>query len=220
MIRREEPMEILNSECGARSECSASRIPHPAFSSTALLAALVFLGTSVVQAAGEEAQRPITERLKGFATMEDPQVTAELIAEHASVQPGGGTRIGVHFEMEDGWHIYAHDPGDAGLPTKVLWSAPKGVTVGPLQWPKAHEFLDPGEIRTFGYAGTVVLHSTLALTHNAQTNGAIPIQAQAEWLACKEICVPGAAYLELTLPITPHPQAFSTHAQLFEQVEE
>ena len=124
-----------------------------------------FVGGFGVGASGKE---PTSDQLKGFAAREGAPVKAELIAEHASLQPGGRTRVGVSFELEEGWHIYAKEPGDAGLPTKITWSGPRGVTFGPLVWPVAQEFNDPGDIKTFGYSGAVVLASDLTLS--PQTN--------------------------------------------------
>lgn len=163
--------------------------------------------------------------LCGFAKPEIEPVKAELIAEHGSIQPGGKTRVGVSFELEDGWHIYAEDPGDAGLATQVAWgSSSHWVQFGPLQWPKPQEFIDPGDIRTRGYSGAVVLHSTLTrnvpmvLRRNIFPTDEPQLQVRAEvkWLACKEICIPGGAQLELTLPVSEGKPALSTHANFFD----
>ena len=152
-----------------------------------------------------------------FTQTEEQPVAATLIAEHASIQPGGSTRIGILFEIEDGWHIYAQDPGDAGLPTKVTWSGSERLSFGPLQWPLAHEFHDPGDIRTFGYTGDLVLFSTMAVPAEwpGRLAAGIRVTADVRWLACKEICLPGKANLELVLPLSPDPPVPSTHAELF-----
>lgn len=140
-------------------------------------------------------------------------VAAELITEHASVQPGGTTRVGVHFEIEEGWHIYAQTPGDAGLPTNIAWLGP-GARFGPLQWPPFHEFVDPGDIHTFGYSGSAVLFSDL--TANRGAEGSIPITATVSWLACKDLCIPGKAEFELSLPVYEGAPIPSTHAEFFD----
>ena len=157
------------------------------------------------------------ENKSPFAQPEEQPVTATLIAEHDSIQPGGTTRIGVLFQIENGWHIYAQDPGDAGLPTKVTWSGPVWVLFSPLQWPAPEEFHDPGDIRTFGYKEEVLLVSTLAFggVEIAIGAGDVPVRANVTWLACKEVCIPGKAELALTLPISRNPPAPSTHAELF-----
>jgi thiol:disulfide interchange protein DsbD len=170
-------------------------------------------------ASGERAAAP--ERSVPFAIPEEQPVRAELVAEHASVPPNGSTRVGVHFEMEDGWHIYAQDPGDAGLPTKLKWTGPSWVSFGPLHWPQPESFLDPGNIKTSGYSGATVLYSTLQarLSKISQSDLPLPIRARVEWLACKELCIPGSADLELTLHVREEPPSFTPHAELFDHVE-
>ena len=155
----------------------------------------------------------LAEDVSSFAQPEEQAVNATLIAEHASIQPGGATRIGVLFELEEGWHIYARDPGDAGLPTTVVWSGATGVSFGPLQWPTARALTDPGDIRTFGYTGSVLLFSTMT----APLAGTQPfsIRAKVTWLACNDLCVPGSAELALLLPLTDREPLPSSHAELF-----
>lgn len=163
--------------------------------------------------------RPATSAEEGiFPTPKAQPVTAELITEHASVQPGGQTRIGVHFELEEGWHIYAQEPGDAGLPTSITWSGPAGVSFAALEWPKPQEFNDPGDIHTFGYSGAVTLSSLLKLAASASPGTGLALRAKVKWLACHDICIPGAAELELALPVTDTAPRPSTHAELFAQV--
>ena len=155
-------------------------------------------------------------RPSGFTAPKEQPVQAELITEHASIQLGGQTRIGIHLEIEEGWHIYAKDPGDAGLPTKVAWSGPSDISFGSLQYPTPEHFVDPGDIHTNGYSGATVLYSTLTLKTAQSRLAAIPISAVVEWLACKEVCLPGKARLELSLPVSTGSPVPSTHAELFD----
>ncbi len=153
-----------------------------------------------------------------FQPRENP-VRAELISEHTSIQPGGSTRVGILFHIKEGWHIYAQDPGEAGLPTKAIWTLllPSGAYIEtPPQWPPAKKFVDAGNIHTFGYSGTLVLTSTLHATTEISAIE-IPITAHAEWLACHEICIPGKADLKLTLPVSPATPLPSPEARLFQE---
>ena len=179
-------------------------------------------GVLLAAACGRAEERP-GAGLSPFAASEEQPVQAELIAEHDSIRPGGATRLGVHFELEEGWHIYAQEPGDAGLPTTISWSVPEPlarfVSFGALQWPAPQEFFDPGDIRTFGYSGAVVLSTTLRFTMPGlagQPVTELPLHAKVQWLACKEICIPGSAALELTLPVSSNTPVFSAHAELFD----
>ena len=143
-------------------------------------------------------------------------VTVTLVAEHSSIQPGGATRVGVLFEMDEGWHIYAQDPGDAGLPTKIVWSGLEDAIFGPMQWPAPERFLDPGDIHTFGYHGSVTLARSMQLAPSKIRGASVSIHAKVTWLACKEVCLPGSVNLELHLPVSDTPPAFSDHAALFQ----
>ena len=160
--------------------------------------------------------RPDAALAEGLPAPKEHPVKAELIAEHASIQPGGTTRVGVHFDIEDGWHIYADKPGDAGLPTTIVWTGSEGASFGPLHYPTPQEFLDPGDIRTFGYTGAVVLFSQLTQTPPANEGTTVRITAKVKWLACKEVCLPGSASLDLSLPASNTPPVLSTHAEFFD----
>jgi len=187
----------------------------------ARFAAVLMMAAMAPCAGWAAGERATPRRSAQFAAPQQQPVRAELVAEHASIQPGGRTRIGVQFDIEEGWHIYAKDPGDAGLPTKIRWTGPSWVSFGPLHWPPPESLLDPGDIRTFGYSGATVLHSALQsrLSKMDPSRNALPIRAHVEWLACKELCIPGSAELELTLQIRDEPPKFTPHAELFDHVE-
>lgn len=189
-------------------------------------ARIIVLGLAVFQMGSQVAAEAAgVKRVRGFAAPEEQPVTAELIAAQTSIQPGGTTQIGVLFRMEEGWHIYAEEPGEAGLATSVSWSVPASVSVDSLQWPPPQAFAEPGDIRTFGYEGAVVLPSLLRLASDqpeadpplagADPHGTLPITAEVSWLACRDICIPGSATLALVLPISPHPPEPSAYAEWF-----
>lgn len=181
--------------------------------------AILLLGGAVWLGVSRQAAST-TKRSRALAGAEaNSPVHAELIAEHASIQPGGTTRIGVYFALEEGWHIYSKEPGDAGLPTEITWSGPPGVTFGLLEWPTPEQFVDPGDITTFGYRGNVLLASRLGYAVDTLPSGAIPIHAEVQWLACKAICIPGSTELDLTLPVRAGPHVPTEHAALFDGLE-
>lgn len=166
-----------------------------------------------------EQQKTVSGQADGFATSDEHPVTATLVAEHTAILPGGETRVGVLFEMEDGWHIYGEEPGDAGLPTTISWSA-SSTSFGELQWPTPQRLLDPGDIETFGYEKAVLLSSPLTHTRSGDsTPSALGINAQATWLTCKKICIPGSANLEIVLPISADAPVLSLHASLFDDAD-
>jgi len=178
-----------------------------------LLAACCCLGVVSVDAA--KSDPPAAMGQKRASPLTRIPVTATAIVEHASIQPDGSTRIGILFDIEEGWHIYWKDPGDAGVATQVEWSGPAGVSISALDWPAPQEFADAGNIRTFGYTTSVVLSNVLAMTPEASGVMAVPLRANVRWVACEHICLPGSATLELNLPVSAEPPALSANADRF-----
>jgi thiol:disulfide interchange protein DsbD len=128
----------------------------------------------------------------------DP-VRARLVTTSNAVEPGGTVLVGVHLEQDDGWHTYWKNSGDAGLPTEIEWTLPEGWAAGPIQWPAPKRYVEAGDLITFGYSGDPVLLTRITAPRDAR--GPVTLRARADWLMCKELCIPGDAELELTLEV-------------------
>ena len=142
-----------------------------------------------------------------------PLVRAQLLADTNAIVPGQPFQAGLLLEMADGWHTYWEYSGDAGLPTTIQWQLPQGFTAGPIEWPVPEAKLEPGDIQTYAYGGRVLLLTTI--TPPAGVTGNITLKAKADWLVCKETCIPGSAELELTLPVAAN--SSPANAALFEE---
>ena len=143
------------------------------------------------------------------APVKTPHVEAELVPESTAFVPGQPMTVALRLQMADGWHTYWRNPGDSGLPTTLAWNLPAGATAGPIQWPAPHA-LPVGPLVNYGYEGTVLLLSDVRAPEGLKPGDTVTIAAKAEWLVCKETCIPEAADLELTLPVAersdPYPQ--------------
>jgi thiol:disulfide interchange protein/DsbC/DsbD-like thiol-disulfide interchange protein len=126
-------------------------------------------------------------------------VEAELVSERASLQPGKPALVGLKLRMEPQWHTYWKNPGDSGLPTKVKWQLPEGWKVGDIQWPFPQN-LPVGPLMNYGYEDEVVLLAELTPPANAQPGNTV-VKANAEWLVCKDICIPEKGELDIALPV-------------------
>jgi thiol:disulfide interchange protein/DsbC/DsbD-like thiol-disulfide interchange protein len=126
-------------------------------------------------------------------------VEAELVTEKSAAQPGKPLTVGLKLRMEPQWHTYWKNPGDSGLPTKIEWVLPSGWKAGPIQWPYPHP-LPVGPLMNYGYEDEVVLLTEL--TPPAGASGNAPIKARAEWLVCKDICVPEKGEIDIVLPVS------------------
>ena len=138
-------------------------------------------------------------RLTAFSFAEK-HVAASLVAERTAFVPGETTTVALRFVHEEHWHTYWKNPGEAGLPTTIAWKLPPGFAAGPIRWP-APEITDTGGVLTYGYGGDLLLLVDIAVPADAQTGASATLRAEVDWLMCKESCIPGAAKLELVLPV-------------------
>lgn len=130
---------------------------------------------------------------------DEPKVRARLVADTTEIEPGSTFRVGVHFEIEDGWHIYWRYPGGAGLATAVDFELPKGFAAGPLLWPLPIAFDQSEGIPGYGYEGSVVLAAEVGAPAAFDRSAPGTVRAGVSWLACKGVCVLGSAELESPL---------------------
>ena len=126
------------------------------------------------------------------------KVEVQLIADPAARVEGRPIRVGLRMKMDPGWHTYWKNPGDAGMPTRLAWTLPAGWQAGDIEWP-APERIPVGELASYGYDGEVVLPVLLFAPRG--WSGKLPahVAARAEWLVCKESCLPETATLALDL---------------------
>jgi len=142
------------------------------------------------------------------------QAAVRLVLESSSARPGETIMAGVHLKMPAGWHSYWANSGDSGLPTKVTWNLPAGVTAGEIRWP-APEKLEEAGFTTYVLHDDVVLLVPLTLASNLP-NGPLTLSAKVDWQECKESCVLGSGEYAATLQIGSETRA-SADAALIEQ---
>jgi thiol:disulfide interchange protein DsbD len=140
-------------------------------------------------------------------------VKAELLADASAVVPGKTFTVGLLLRMAPGWHTYWKFSGDAGLPTELKWKLPPGWKIGEIQWPIPLKTIDPGDIQTYGYENEVLLIQEIRPPPKID-NPSVKLSADASWLVCEKICIPGNTTLQLELPISTTSQSANT--ELFE----
>jgi thiol:disulfide interchange protein DsbD len=131
------------------------------------------------------------------APVSSKRAIATLVTDTDAIQPGTPFRVGLRLRMADGWHTYWKNPGDAGVPPDLTID---GVTQSPIDWPTPRRVAE-GPIMTYAYTGEVLLPVTVTASTGT-------IKAHAQWLVCKDICVPEEGDFSLNLPIgAPAPSA-------------
>ena len=127
-------------------------------------------------------------------------VKASLQADTSAIIPGKSFSVGLLLRMAPGWHTYWKYSGDAGLPTELKWKLPPGWKVSEIEWPIPLKTIDPGDIQTYGYADEVLLIQQITPPEKID-NSPVKLTAQADWLVCEKICIPGSANIDLELPV-------------------
>jgi len=148
--------------------------------------------------------------------MGDP-VAIELIAEQDSIQPGTPIWIAIRFKMDDHWHAYWKNPGDAGMAPVVSWNLPEGFKAEPLVWPTPKRFV-LGTSVGFGYENDLVLLAKIIPPTNYSQDSA-SIGADVRWVVCNdETCLPGDSESSLNIPVAKEtPKTNASHTTLFSE---
>lgn len=141
-----------------------------------------------------------------------PHGTLELVAEDQWIAIGHPCYLGLHFQLERGWHIYWVNPGDSGEPPRVTWRLSPGLSPGSIEWP-APRRLGTSSIVDFGYEDAVTLIVPLHAESSLRAQPLARLSAEIRVLVCREICIPGATQLSLTLPIKSRTPAHDMHTR-------
>jgi suppressor for copper-sensitivity B len=129
-----------------------------------------------------------------------------LVAESDAVGTTESVRLGLHFQLDEGWKIYWRSPGDAGIPPQLDWADSENLADLAVAWPAPQRFSAFG-LQTAGYSGEVVLPLEARL---ARPGDPLSVRLGVDYLVCEEICVPASARLTLDLtegPAVPSPDA-------------
>ena len=126
-------------------------------------------------------------------------VTAELVADTTTIVAGQPFTVGLLLRMAPHWHTYWKFPGDAGIATEIKWNLPPGWQVGEIQWPTPLRLVEPGDIHVYGYHDEVLLMQQITPPASLPA-GPVKLAAEANWLVCEKICIPGSATVELEVP--------------------
>ncbi|MBS2022462.1 MAG: thioredoxin family protein [Deltaproteobacteria bacterium] len=131
-------------------------------------------------------------------------VEASLVSEHPGVLPGAPLTVAVRLKVPPRWHVYWKNPGDSGLPPKLTWQLPPGLTAGPILWPTPHRMMQ-GPLANYGFDGDVWLLTEVVAARALETGKPLRVSVDAEWLVCQDECIPEKAALDLTLPTVERP---------------
>jgi thiol:disulfide interchange protein/DsbC/DsbD-like thiol-disulfide interchange protein len=137
--------------------------------------------------------------LPAAAQIRTDHLDSQLVAETLAAVPGQPLRVGLWLQHDPHWHTYWVNPGDSGLPTKLRFTLPEGVTAGEIAWPVPERY-DLAGIINYGYGERALLPVTLSIPADFAAP-VLRIEASASWLICEVECIPGKASYTLELPV-------------------
>ncbi len=132
------------------------------------------------------------------AAVTTPNATVSLVANDLHLEPGKTAWIGLRIQHQPHWHTYWRNPGESGMPTSLAWTLPAGLTIGEIAWPLPKRIATGGLIN-FGYEDDLLLPMQISIP--AAQISPITVSAKANWLICKEVCIPEEGVVSLTIPV-------------------
>jgi len=140
-------------------------------------------------------------------------VEVELVAQRDALVPGETALLGLRIRHDPHWHTYWRNPGDSGLPTTLALTLPEGWKAGPIVWP-APQRVFVGPLASYAFEGDLLLPLPVEVPSSAP-NGKVRIAGRAQWLMCREVCIPGEADVALEIAVAASARP-SAHAALFD----
>nr|WP_229419596.1 thioredoxin family protein [Pseudoduganella dura] len=148
-------------------------------------ASLLFTFLPLAQAAGPVV---VTDHVRGELLVHAPE----------GIRPGKTLWLGLAIDHQPHWHTYWKNPGDSGLATTLAWKLPAGFTAGEIAWPTPKK-LPLGPLTNYGYENRVLLPVPVQVPAGF-AGQELKIGLHAEWLVCKEICLPESGDFDITVP--------------------
>jgi DsbC/DsbD-like thiol-disulfide interchange protein len=133
-----------------------------------------------------------TDSSNSAAAQQPPNINVEGSFQSSSVKRGGVARAQVTVEIPEGYHINANRPlGKYAIPTVLKISAPAGVRVSPVIYPRAvvRQFKFSNE-RLAVYEGRAVIHFNVTVPASYKGER-VELKANLRFQSCNdEVCFP------------------------------
>lgn len=145
----------------------------------------------------------------------DP-IELNLKSEMESIQAGSPFWIALDLSIEDGWHAYWKNPGDAGMTPQLVWTLPEEFELETVEWPYPSRF-SVGSLESYGYSDKAVLLAKI-IPPAKSTLENVEIKVDLTWVVCNdETCLPGSSEGALSLKMGKDAKATASEADYFEK---
>ena len=131
-------------------------------------------------------------------TVQTERTSIRLISEVTHIEPSQSFFVAAHVTLKEGWHTYWLNPGDSGMPMQLQWSLPEGFKAGPIHWLPPMR-IATGPIMNYAYEAETFLLVPITTPGKLTPGKEYTLTANASWLVCKDICIPEARTISITL---------------------
>ncbi len=128
-------------------------------------------------------------------------MAVSLVAEGDAPPAGGKVTLALLMKPRPGWHGYWENPGDAGVPNRIEWRLPAGLSAGPIQYPVPKRLIVAG-FMNYVFEGEHAELIDLEVPAGLAPGSTLPLRATLNYLVCTDqVCVPEKAELALDLKV-------------------
>lgn len=153
--------------------------------------------------------RPAPIAAAAGAWHDDGPAQLRLLSAWTVAAVGSELRLGLEVRLDEGWHIYWENSGDAGYPPKIRFEPGSGLAAAEILFPVPHRFEMPGGLLAFGYERELVY--PLRTAGVPSSGAALELAATVDYVVCADECIPFTSRLALTQPLgavaVPDPEA-------------
>ena len=128
----------------------------------------------------------------------------ELVSERKEIAPGDKFLAAFKMDIDEGWHVYWRNAGDAGIAPSISWADKSGAIVKDFAWPAPH--LIPLEtLMNYGYESQLILPFEVTAPDDLKPGDSLQLTGKADWQICLDVCIWEDAPVSLNLPVGDKP---------------
>lgn len=130
-------------------------------------------------------------------------VSVRVYANSQAINPQQKFEMMVVFDIDDGWHILAPNPGDIGLPTTVEWVDNVGYKLISQSFGDEQTFVtDLGT--QFGFEKNAYYLASFEPINLNKSSKKLEFKLDVSWQACRDECLLQSKQFVFSLPIVQH----------------
>jgi DsbC/DsbD-like thiol-disulfide interchange protein len=125
--------------------------------------------------------------------------------------------LGLHFNIENGWHVYGNEAGGIGMPPSLDFKGSTNYKNHKIFWPKAiskKEVIGKETIKYSVYENEVILPVEISLKNAAKPTN---LKVKVNYGLCKDICIPASSEFAIDVDNAEDSQSLQEIQKFFEK---